>query len=536
MPQLPAQTNAAPKGLHYWLGVGERHHLQFLVATFLGWLVVWGASWVLPARYTSSTLILVEQSTMPKNYVVPNVNDDLQQRLQSMTEQILSRSRLLAVINEMKLYVKDQSRLSPDDEVATMRKDIKIDLVKGTNDRISAFTVSYSAADPTVAQEVTNKLTTLFINENLEVRQEASEGTTKFLESQLQTVRQSLEAQEEKIRGFKGQHIGALPAQLESNLQILNGLQSQLQSQEDALNNAKQQRVYLETLVNQYHTLQGSSKGPDGTRVTVASVEQELDKLRRQLVDLSSSYNDQYPEIRILKDKIAATERLRQQLLTNQKASAETNVESSEPANSVPEAMSAGELSLLPQLRSQLRANQTEIKNREQNIATLRGQIDSYRGRLNEEPLREQELADLTRGYDQSKASYDDLLKKKNESAMATSMELLQQGERFRILDPPSLPVKPSFPNRLKFCGLGLLLGIGLGLAVVLALEGMDDRIYDEADFKRLLPVPVVSEIPVIPGPNAGKSERRRIWLGIATAAVILVAILSGSAFTYWKG
>ena len=101
--------------------------------------------------------------------------------------------------------------------------------------------------------------------------------------------------------------------------------------------------------------------------------------------------------------------------------------------------------------------------------------------------MREQQLADLTRGYEQSKASYDDLLKKKNESAMATSMELLQQGERFRVLDPPSLPVKPSFPNRLKFCGIGVVVGLALGLAVVGAFEKMDDRVYSETELKKLV-------------------------------------------------
>ena len=117
----------------------------------------------------------------------------------------------------------------------------------------------------------------------------------------------------------------------------------------------------------------------------------------------------------------------------------------------------------LLQLQSQLQANQAEIRNREQMIAALKSKINDYQARLNQEPVREQQLADLTRGYDQSKATYDDLLKKKNQSAMATSMELLQQGERFRIIDPPSLPIKPSFPDRLKFCGIGLVVGLALG-------------------------------------------------------------------------
>ena len=125
-----------------------------------------------------------------------------------------------------------------------------------------------------------------------------------------------------------------------------------------------------------------------------------------------------------------------------------------------------------------------EIANRERAVADLKTKVVDYQARLNQEPIREQQLSDLTRGYEQSKANYDELLKKKNESAMATSMELLQQGERFRIIDPPSLPVKPEFPNRLKFCGIGLGIGLALGVVVAGGLEMMDDRIYDEKELQ----------------------------------------------------
>ena len=150
--------------------------------------------------------------------------------------------------------------------------------------------------------------------------------------------------------------------------------------------------------------------------------------------------------------------------------------------------------------------------------------------------MREQQLADLTRGYEQSKANYDELLKKKNDSAMATSMELLQQGERFRIIDPPSLPAKPDFPNRLKFCGMGLAIGLALGVVVAGAFEMMDDRIYDEKDLQKLLPVAVISEIPTMALPSDEQNERRRMWLGWATAAFVSATILVGSALSYLRG
>ena len=523
--------------LQRYVGVIRRRHLHFLIPLFLGWAAVWGSSWVLAPRYLSTTLILVEQPTMPKDYVTPNVNDDLQDRMQSITQQILSRTRLLHIIDQFNLYSGPHSKASPDQKVEIMRKDIGIELVRDARNEITAFNVSYSSRDPQVAQKITSELTNLFINENLEVRQQQSEDTTKFLESQLETARQALAGQEEKIRQFKGQHVGELPAQVGSNLQILAGLQSQLQTEEDALNTAKQQRVYLETLVNQYRSLQGAPKTAGGAPTTgLPAIDAELEKLRAQLADLSSHYTDRHPDVRKLKQQIAETEATRDRIIADLKAkkAAPDDPEATSTASD-PSSMTDA-TSPMVQLQGQLQSNRVEIANRERSVSDLKAKVIDYQARLNQEPVREQELSDLTRGYDQSKANYDGLLKKKNESAMATSMELLQQGERFRIIDPPSLPVKPDFPNRLKFCGIGLGIGLALGVVVAAAFEMMDDRVYDEKELQGLLPVAVISEIPTLEVAADVQRERRRLWLGWATAAFVSATILVGSALSYLRG
>jgi succinoglycan biosynthesis transport protein ExoP len=522
--------------LPHYLGMVRRRHMQFLIPLLLGWFLVWGASWVLPSRYRSGTLILVEQPTMPKDYVTPNVNDDLQDRLRSITQQILSRTRLLHIIDQLNLYADSHGRLTPDDKVERMRKDIgEIELVRDNEGRVSSFYVSYSSRDPHLAQQVTSELTNLFISENLEVRQQQSEDTTKFLEGQLETARKTLSDQEEKIREFKGQHVGELPAQVSSNLQILAGMQSQLQTEEDALNTANQQRVYLETLVNQYRSLQGSPKTAGGTTEGLPALDEELDKLRAQLADLSSHYTDRHPDVRKVKEQIAKTEKMRDQIAADLKAKA--SAAQADPAPATPDSADARDASSpMVQLQGQIRANRVEIANRERSIAELKTKVTDYQSRLNQEPVREQQLSDLTRGYEQSKANYDDLLKKKNESAMATSMELLQQGERFRIIDPPSLPAKPDFPNRLKFCAIGLAVGLALGTVVAGAFEMMDDRIYDEKELQKLLPVPVIAEIPAIAAVTDVQNERRRLWLGWATAVFVSVTILLGTAISFLRG
>src|SRR5450432_2402872 len=199
--------------LEHYLGMARRRHLHFLIPLFLGWAVVWGVSWVLPPRYHSTTLILVEQATMPKDYVTPNVNDDLQDRLQSITQQILSRTRLLHIIDTLDLYPDRRARTAPDDLVARMRKDTDIELVRASGSQeLTSFNISFSSRDPHTAQRVTGELTNLFINENLEMTKDEATDTTDFLQGRLEAAGQTLSEQEEKIRMFKDQHSADLPS------------------------------------------------------------------------------------------------------------------------------------------------------------------------------------------------------------------------------------------------------------------------------------------------------------------------------------
>jgi len=521
MPEMLEEQELAQPDFDRYIDLIRRRHIYFLVPLFLGWLVVWGASWVLPTMYKSSTLILVEEPTMPSSYVPPNVNQNLQDRLQSISQQILSRTRLISIIDKLGLY---PDKKSSDDKVEAMRSNIGgVELVRDNrNQEITAFRVSFSARDPRLAQQVTSELTQLFISESNKVRQQQSEGTTNFLAQQLEDARVALAAQEAKVRQFEATHEGALPTQQASNLQILSGLQGQLQNQQDSLNTAKQQRVYFQTLIEQYKNLHASGRSVDGGPSEVGAIDGELAKLRSQLTDLRSRYTDSYPDVQKLKAQIADTERQRQALLAAPKTAPKQGAE----VESTP----------LLQLQSQLQANQLEIASRERAITGLEARISEYQGRLNSEPATEQQLAELTRGYEQSKANYDDLFKKKNASAMATSMEQLQQGERFTMLDPPSLPIKPDFPNRLKFCGFGVLAGFALGSILVFLLEFFDDRMHGEKDIKSLLGINVLAEIPEVQNAVDEKREKRRLALGWALTAVVCISIGLGSAFSFLRG
>src|SRR5579862_5841422 len=297
--------------------------------------------------------------------------------MQSITQQILSRTRLLHIIDQFNLYASDHGERSPDDKVAQMRKDIgNIDLVRDERNQITAFNVSFSSRDPHLAQRVTGELTNLFINENLEVRQQQSEGTTQFLEDQLESARKGLAEQEEKIRVFKGQHVGEMPGQLASNLQILSGLQAQMQNDQDGLNAAKQQHVYLQTLADQYRALQGTAKTSDGSMAPAGlpALDQELEKERSQLADLRSHYTDRHPDVRKLKDQVTQTERMRDQLSASLKTK-NADDEKGDSSAAVNPANDPAQASMSLQIQGQLRSNQVEITNREHDIAALKVKI-----------------------------------------------------------------------------------------------------------------------------------------------------------------
>src|SRR5580693_1142937 len=363
--------------LQQYVGVIRRRHLYFLIPFFLGWLAVWSVSWVLPSRYRSGTLILVEQPSMPKDYVTPNVVDDLQTRLQSITQQILSRTRLLHIIDELNLYADTRGRLNDDERVDRMRKDIDIELVKDLFGHITSFNIFFSSRDPHVAQQVTGELTNLFISENLELRQQKSEDTTKFLEQQLETARQNLAEQEEKVRVYKDQHLGELPSQLTSNVQILSGLQSQLQNEEDGLNADRQQNAYLQSMLEQSRALQRTTKSADGAPVGVPALDQQLDKLKAQLADLSSHYTDRHPDVRKVKDEIARVEKMRDQDLADLKAGASTASGSGKPPASTADDLNSGNSATI-QLQGQLKANQIDMTSKETEIAALKAKINDY--------------------------------------------------------------------------------------------------------------------------------------------------------------
>jgi len=522
----------------YW-AIAVRRRWWILLPLFLVWAAVWGVSWLLPVSYQSESLILVEQQKVPDQYVVPNVTSDLQQRLQSLTEQILSRTRLQATIDRLGLYSRNGGSLNSGDPVEQMRSDIKIELVSAPDHpgEYTAFKMRYSAGSPELAQRVNGELSSLFIAENVNTQRQLSENTTAFLESQLAEARVRMAEQEAKVAGFKEKHLGELPSQLESNMQILAGLQSQLQSAQQTMDAARQQKLYLESLVQQYQAVQASQvNSADSGTAPPQTLETELADMRLKLQDLRSRYTDGHPDVVSLKEKIAQTERLQKQT-ASEMAARQKDAKTASAADPAPlPGASAGSPSPIMQVQSQLKANQLEISNIEQHEKDLESQITGYQARLNLTPETEQELTAISRGYEESKTNYNSLLQKQMQSQLATSLEQRQQGEQFRIVDPPSLPKKPSAPNHLWFSLGGLFAGICLGLGLTAVLEMTNVRIRKEKDLLGIVPASVLVGIPHLNTPGETRSSLLRWWTEIGAATALVILIVLGNLYALYKG
>jgi succinoglycan biosynthesis transport protein ExoP len=542
--ELEAKSLQSQSWDHY-VGICRRRRWWVILPVFVVWGAVWAVSWFLPVAYKSETLILVEKQQVPQQYVAPNVVSDLQGRLQTMTQQILSRSRLARIIDEFQLYRDVKTRSNLDEMVDKMRKDITIEPVQTPGRRemqeLNAFKISYSSSDPRLAQQVTGRLTSLFIDENLKTREQQSENTTSFLEAQLAEAGKTLNEQEQRIRDFKSKYLGALPDQLGSNMNILNGLQTRLQSEMQALSQSKQQSLYLETLVGQYRSIREAQKQGSTDMGVPPALDQELTRLKTQLADIQSHYTERHPDYRKVKEQIVKVEKMKEQMASDLQAAAALSPAESKSKEDGADARPTSlaemkEMSPMLQVEGQVRANEFEIQARQKMIDQLEAQIQQYQTRLNEAPVRDQQLSDLTRGYEQSKANYGSLLAKKDQSELATSLEKRQQGEQFLVVDPPSFPLKPYKPDRLLLSLGGLLAGVLVGLTAAGFAEVSDDRVFDESDLQDLVKAPILTEIPALPTVLETVQARRRVrfeWMG-ATAMLLLT--VAGFLFTVFQG
>lgn len=491
-------------------------------------------TFLLPKHYESEATILVEGQQVPERYVTSNTTSDLGEVLLLMTDAILSRTQLLQIIDEFGLYSKQRSRLSPEQVVELMRSNITIQPTeKGPEPKgLNAFKISFIGDEPRAVQAVTGRLTELFIKENNESRQEQLTGTTKFLADKLAEAEADLKKQDIQVRDFKMKNLGELPEQQSGNLAILSGLHSQLQNSMTALERAREQQAYLQSLLSQYQDIAASGVPVAGSPLAnpLDTIRAQLAKLQNERAELLARYTEKYPDVVKLDRQIKETQGLLAAANKNPGPRAESATQ--EASN---QAKPVEKDSALAQLRSQLKANAIEIENDLADQKEIQSRIEECQRRLNLTPVREQQLADLQRGYDLSRKNYDDLLAKKNQSELATSLIERQQGARFRIIDQPSLPTKPSSPAQIRVSLGGLAVGLGIGLALAVFVESRDRSLRNEQELRRAFAFPLMLGVPLLLS-KSEEDRRTRLAMLEWTFGILMCGLLGVTElFVYWR-
>jgi succinoglycan biosynthesis transport protein ExoP len=502
-------------------GIVVRGRWRVLLTTAVVSLATVAALYQIPNRYTSEATLLVVPQQVPAKYVTPTTETNIADALQAMTQDVLSRARLLELIDQFGLYPKERQRLAPEEVIELMRKYIEIKPVDPASGRkdINAFNISYAAEKATLAQEVTSKLTSFFIQANLKTREDQATNTTNFLKEQLDRAKTNLTTQEQKVRDFKTEYLGELPEQQQGNLAILSGAQLQLQNIENSLDRAQQQRVYLESLLGGYQRLMSRGatvpglRPQEGTRpMSPLQIAQgDLARSEDQKVRLLSIYKPAHPEVLAIEREIAAQQAVIDRLQTSLPTSKTVETDNpSEPAHNPPTTADAPEDdSAMAQLRSQLEANRLEVANLSKDEAQQKTIVSQYQKRLNLTPVREQQLSGILRDYELSKQDYSDLLGKEQQSQLATSLEKQQGGEQFRLVEPPSLPAKPSSPKRIQLGFGGLGAGLFLGLVMAFLKDLARPTFHNTKEITQRFAAPLVIALPVL---RTQAEARRRSW------------------------
>jgi polysaccharide chain length determinant protein (PEP-CTERM system associated) len=459
-----------------------------------------GSLWI-PNRYTSKTSVLVEQQKVPDAFVKPVVAEELNQRLATMQEQILSRTRLQPIMERFSLYKKDVGKSSTEELLDRMRKALTVSAVKADfGDRtggLPGFYISFTADDPKVAQQVCAEITSMFVSENLRVREQHAQGTTDFLKGQVEEAKRNLDEQDSKLAAFKGKYINQLPGDEQTNLAMLNSLNGRLDAINQAISQAQQQKTYLDGMLARQEAEYKSSKVEGGIGTPI-DLEKKRNELQAQLLDLQNKYTADHPDVIKTKSLLA---QLDKKIAAASAAGNDTKSDTTKDLAAEPKEMT--------QIRLSIRQNDDLMKAKIQQQEQVQRDIRVFQGRVSASPLVEEQYKVMTRDYQSAQTFYEDLLKKQRESEMATDLERKQQGEQFRVLDPPSLPEKPTFPNRWNFALGGLAGGLCLGGGIVLLLEAKDQSFRTEPDVVAILKLPVLVTIPRIDSADLEHSKKK---------------------------
>lgn len=497
--ETPAASDALVEPLsvqirEYW-GTILRRKWLVLGSIMAGIAIATTLCVVLPKSYRSSTLILIENQKIPEDYVKGIGGANVEQRLTMIQQQVMSRTILSQIMDEYHLYERQVEREGIEAAIEALRKMIKVETVGtlgSSGKSVEAIALSFAHEEPMTAMKVTEKLASLFIEENVKVREQLVTGVSVFLEQELFEAKKALETQEEAISKYRTRHMGQLPEQMETNLRTLDRLQMELTSTDDLIHGQTDRLHRVETLIKEHEVSGGTVANPDNPKTVSTAMDPlvaRLHELERRLISLRAEWKETYPDIADTKQEI---EDVKAQLAERSNAQVTDKEGESASTNNSSKAHDPYLRELLTQ-KNDLRADLSALTDRR---ARLVEQIKNTDRRVELIPSREQELMILLRDYENRKKNYQALLDKRLNAHVAENLEKRQQGEQFRVLDEANLPQNPEKPNRPVIMLLGLMGGCGLGVGFAVGLDLLNPTFRRREEVEILPGIHVLATVP----------------------------------------
>jgi polysaccharide chain length determinant protein (PEP-CTERM system associated) len=484
-----------------------------------------------PKRYRSDALILVVPQQVPDNYVKPTISETVAERLPAITDQILSRSRLEIIIQELNLYPQERKNWVMEDVVDRMRAAVTTTPATGRN--LNSFRISYLSDSPEKARQVTERLARLYIDQNSTDRTNQANSTSEFLDAQLAEAKRRLVEQEKRLEEYRRTYSGQLPSQLQGNLQAIQNASLQLQALNEANNRAMERRLFLE---HQIADARATPLPPPATTAAnpdapaTPSTAQQLDIAQARLALLLQRNTEDHPDIVSLRRLI---DDLKARLAT------ETAATPSDPAGKTAAAAAptSAEIALqnriqgfqaeLSSIDFQLNSNRAEQEKLKQTIANYQTKVDAV-------PTRESELTELTRDYGTMQTAYADLLMKRQDSVIAANLERRRIGEQFQLVDAASRPERPDNQRqRLTIMAAGPAAGLLFGLLIVGIAELRDTSFRGPEEVLTALSLPVLASIPMMNSARERSARARRAILKDLGGAAIVLGVVA--LLVWWR-
>jgi len=472
---------------------------------------------ILPNIYQSTSLILVSPQRVPSSFVTSTITTDLAERMQAIIQEILSRTQLEKIVQEFNLYPSDKSSMLGD-RIERLRKTIKIELRRN-----NVFLLSFESENPEKAKQVTGRLASLFIEQNLQVREQQAIGTKTFMSAEADRLRKELEEQETVVNQYKAAHRYELPEQLDGNLRTLEQLRREMEASNQRLTSLQErkgilQKQTVESDILGVDLLGGGFTGPaeGGTQnIQIQMRKKELDSLLQR-------YSNKHPDVVRIKKEIEALEAEARNVVPSQ-SSTLTSASSGNPLKQV--------------LQSQITDIDAEIQTLRTQRDNIRSQVVTLQSRVDVTPIRAIELSKISRGYEITLRKYQDLLSKSLESDLSENMEKKQKGEQFQILDPANFPLKPLRPNRPMIILIGFLVGLGGGFGLAFVWENVDTSFKRGDEVSAYVNVPLLVTIPALMTRGSVVEQRRSqgvmvlASLGALTVGIVCLRIFAPMFF-----